>query len=59
MSGSATDVFAKAGASAAPVGRLLQYSVVTLVESSGGCVLVARDGRRLGYVRATSVERIP
>jgi hypothetical protein len=47
-----------AGGSAPVVVQLTPGQQVVLIEGAGGWVLVARDGKRLGYVEEKALARL-
>lgn len=51
-------VFAHAAAEGAPIQTLAPGTVVTLVKSEQGWMLVAKDGKMLGYVAASGLVRM-
>ena len=51
-------IFKEAGGTGAVVEQLPPFTTVTLVKSDAGWVLIARDGKVLGYVAETKLHRL-
>jgi WD40 repeat protein/uncharacterized caspase-like protein len=51
-------IFKEAGGAGVAIGELLPFRTVTLVKGEGGWALIARDGKVLGYVAETKLNKL-
>ena len=58
MSTDLLPVFKEAGGTGAIVQQLPPFTIVTLVKSDQGWVLIARDGKLLGYAAEAKLHKL-